>query len=94
MVAWTVQTDRNLGSLVVRRHHEHPVDRYEDRGPWRVFFSDGSVVAARHDAAYHQRVDLTEMSKLLPANLVAEMRRIADEAQTVSSDVTASVHTS
>ena len=93
MVAGTVQTDRNLGPHVVRRHHEHPVDRYEDRGPWRVFFSDGSIVAARHDSAYHARVDLTEMSRLLPANLVAEMRRIADEAQTVSSDVTASVHT-
>ncbi len=94
MVAWTVQTDRNLGSLVVRRHHEHPVDRYEDRGPWRVFFSDGSVVAARHDGAFHQRVDLSDVSALLPMNLVAEMRRIADEAQKLASDVSASVHTS
>lgn len=93
MVAWTVQTDRNLGSLVVRRHADHPVDRYEDRGPWRVYFSEDSIVAARHDGAYHHRVDLAEVAPLLPPNLVSELRRIADEAQTVSSDVSASVHT-
>lgn len=94
MVMWTVQTDRSLGSLLARRQTEHAIDHYEDRGPWRLFFSDGHVVAARHDAAFHHRVDMKGVSELLPANLVAELRRVADEAQTITNDVSVSVHTS
>lgn len=93
MMSWTVQTDRALGSLLVRRHAEHPADRFEEHGDWRVFLSGEEVVGARHDRAFHGHLDLTPLSGSLPANVIAELRRVADDAQGMSGDITHSLHT-
>jgi hypothetical protein len=93
MIVWSVQTDRLLGAIEVRRHHPDPADRYEDHDEWRVFFSGVEIIGARLDSAFHRRVDLTPVTHLLPGNLIAELRRVVDEVLALRYDVSVAVHT-
>jgi hypothetical protein len=97
MSNWTVHTETSMSSITARSAGSgriDPPDRYEDHGDWRVFYNGARVVAARNDTAFHRRLDLASINGLLPGNVVAELRRVADATLRVPSDVSVTVHTS